>query len=110
MIVPRLALALGDPAGIGPDIASRLFAEATSSAEAGKGVCVAGARFDAAPANDPEAAAAGRASRRDFRARARGAGFDIQGRGVARVGALGAAFGPACAMAAARRRRRAGAC
>ncbi len=41
---------------------------------------------------------------------AHGTGFDIQGRGLARVGALQAAFDLACAMAARRRERRLRAC
>jgi 4-hydroxy-L-threonine phosphate dehydrogenase PdxA len=203
MTVPRLAMVLGDPAGIGPEIASRLLAEAANRekaavllvadrAELEKGMRVAGARFEVALVDDPEAAAPGRVSPWDFRGDAtvpferrkptanggryalerrglpaegpypadtiflraqpkedgsrevdaivtmyhdqgqiamklmgfwrgvtvagglpvpittcaHGTGFDIQGRGVARVGALQAAFDLACAMAARRREAR----
>ncbi len=37
MAVPRLAMVLGDPAGIGPEIASRLLAEAANREKAAVG-------------------------------------------------------------------------
>ena len=73
MTVPRLAMVLDDPAGIGPGIASRLLAEAANRekaavllvadrAELEEGMRVAGARFEVAPVNHPAAAASGRVS------------------------------------------------
>ena len=81
MTTPRLAMVLGDPAGIGPEIASRLLAEPANRekaavllvadrAELEEGMRIAGARFEATPVNDPGAAAPGRVSLWDFRGEA----------------------------------------
>ena len=78
MTVPRLSMVLDDPAGIGPEIASRLLAEAADREKAAvllvadrteleEGMRIAGARFGLALVDDPEAAAPGRVSLWDFR-------------------------------------------
>ena len=56
MTIPRLAVVLGDPAGIGPEIAAKLLAEPANQAQATvllvgdraeleEGMRIAGARF-----------------------------------------------------------------
>ena len=73
-MTPRLALILGDPAGIGPEIMSKLLAEEANrdraalllvgdGAELEEGMRIAGARFEMARVNDPAAARPGRVAR-----------------------------------------------
>lgn len=72
---PRIAMALGDPAGIGPELVAKLLAEPANRAKAAvlliadreeveEGMRIAGARFDYALAEDPTP---GRVTLRDFR-------------------------------------------
>jgi 4-hydroxythreonine-4-phosphate dehydrogenase len=81
MRAPRLAMVLGDPAGIGPEIAAKLLAEPANQAKAAvllvadraeleEGMRIAGLRFEVTPVNDPAAARPGRVSLWDFRGRA----------------------------------------
>jgi 4-hydroxythreonine-4-phosphate dehydrogenase len=70
-MTPRLALILGDPAGIGPEIMSKLLAEEANRARAAlllvgdgavleEGMRVAGARFEVTRVNDPSLAEPGK--------------------------------------------------
>lgn len=70
-MIPRLALVLGDPAGIGPEIMSKLLAEEANRAKAAlllvgdpaeleEGMRIAGAGFEVTRVNDPAALSPGR--------------------------------------------------
>lgn len=78
MTTPRIAMVLGDPAGIGPEITAKLLAEAANRekatvllvadrAELEEGMRIAGTGFEVVPVNDPAAAAPGRVSLWDTR-------------------------------------------
>lgn len=78
MTAPRIAMVLGDPAGIGPEITAKLLAESANRdkaavllvadrAEVEEGMRIAGTRFEVVPVNDPTAAAPGRISLWDVR-------------------------------------------
>jgi 4-hydroxythreonine-4-phosphate dehydrogenase len=75
---PRIAMVLGDPAGIGPEITAKLLAEPANRekaavllvadrAELEEGARIAGIPLEVAAVNDPAAAAPGRVSLWDFR-------------------------------------------
>ena len=69
MTVPRLAMILGDPAGIGPEIASRLLAEAANREKAA--VLLVADRTELEAAFDMACAMAARRQKRGERGRPR---------------------------------------
>jgi 4-hydroxythreonine-4-phosphate dehydrogenase len=77
-MTPRLALVLGDPAGIGPEIMARLLAEEANRAKAAlllvadpdelaEGLRIAGVEVPVARVNDPAALAPGRVALHEVR-------------------------------------------
>jgi 4-hydroxy-L-threonine phosphate dehydrogenase PdxA len=78
---PRIALVLGDPAGIGPELVARLFADEA---------CGRRAYILIVPIVAP----------------AHGTGFEISQQGVADVGAMAEAVDVACRMGLNHRQRR----
>ncbi len=80
-MTPRLALVLGDPAGIGPEIMTRLLSDAANREKAAlllvadpeelaEGMRIAGVDLPIVRANDPTALAPGRIALREVRRRA----------------------------------------